>query len=239
MLGDQLTLQVRINVLTWKYEFYVYIRISLALDDIGHGVRVSNDLPRQKRASSQSSSSSLVGMGSLSSTVLSGTLRGHSPVPPAPTSKPPTPPLARGMGTGSLTKGSREYRTPPAVAPPQVSINTLNIKMFNHNQYVKQLQVPSNYAANYPLGHSRRERNSSSAYGTLPMPHVSSSHQSVYGTAAQMVHNTPQVGMVHPQPHNVSSGVYAPSATYAAGLERHRSYSNPRKKSLLLIVRSV
>ena len=40
----------------------------------------------------------------------------------------------------------------------------------------------------------------------------------------------PQIGMVHPQPHGPSSIIYAPgSATYAPGLERQRSYSNPRK----------
>ena len=96
------------------------IPLFLALDEIGHGVRIQNELPRQKRASSQGSSSSLAGMGTLGGPMMTGTLRGHSPVPPAPTSKPPTPPMARAIGTGSLSKGSREYRTPPAVAPPQV-----------------------------------------------------------------------------------------------------------------------
>ncbi|XP_057372324.1 abl interactor 2-like [Daphnia carinata] len=179
-----------------------------ALDEIGHGVRIQNELPRQKRASSQGSSSSLAGMGTLGAPMMTGTLRGHSPVPPAPTSKPPTPPMARAIGTGSLSKGSREYRTPPAVAPPQ---------------------VPSNYAPNYPLGHSRRERNST-GYGTLPMSHASTSssmHQSPYN-APQMIQQTPQIGMVHPLPHGQTSAIYAPgSATYASGLERQRSYSNP------------
>lgn len=39
-------------------------------------------------------------------------------VGPAPTTKPPTPPQVRGVGT--LSKSS-QYRTPPAVAPPQAS----------------------------------------------------------------------------------------------------------------------
>ena len=53
----------------------------------------------------------------------------------------------------------------------------------------------------------------------------------------------PQIGMVHPQPNNnmmmqhqtSGSSIYAPgsSATYAPGLERQRSYSNPR--NLILI----
>lgn len=38
---------------------------------------------------------------------------------PAPTTKPPTPPQAN-RSTSNLSRGSREYRTPPAVAPPQV-----------------------------------------------------------------------------------------------------------------------
>ena len=91
-----------------------------ALDDIGHGVRITENVRQKQRASSQGSSSSLVGLNQ-SGGMQIGTLRGgHSPLPPAPTSKPPTPPQLRAMNTGSLTKGSREYRTPPAVAPPQV-----------------------------------------------------------------------------------------------------------------------
>ena len=45
-----------------------------------------------------------------------------------------------------------------------------------------------------------------------------------------MMQQAPQIGMVHPLPHGQASAVYAPgSATYAPGLERQRSYSNPRK----------
>lgn len=62
---------------------------------------------------------------------------------PAPTSKPPTPPQNR-YNSGTLNR-SKEYRTPPVVAPPQ---------------------VPSNYAPNYPKG-SRGQQ-----YGTLPHPQV-------------------------------------------------------------------
>lgn len=176
------------------------------LDEIGHGVRTPNELPRQKsRSGSQSSSSSLMGAPHMSGTLM----RGQSPVPPAPTSKPPTPPTARTMDSGTIRKGST-YRTPPAVAPPQ---------------------VPSNYAPNYPLGHSRRERNSNqSGYGTLPMSHGENPRlsQSPYNAPAP---NGPQVGMVHPLPHGQhgSAATYAPgsaSGVYAPGLERQRSYSS-------------
>ena len=61
------------------------------------------------------------------------------------------------------------------------------------------------------------------------MPHVSNSHQSPYGAPATQ--HGPQVGMVHPLPHGQhASATYAPgSAVYGPGLERQRSYSNPRK----------
>merc|ERR1719430_469017 len=62
---------------------------------------------------------------------------------PAPTSKPPTPPQNR-FTSGTLNR-SKEYRTPPVVAPPQ---------------------VPSNYAPNYP------KQGRGQQYGTLPHPQV-------------------------------------------------------------------
>ncbi|XP_044764738.1 abl interactor 2-like [Coccinella septempunctata] len=107
-------------------------------DDIGHGAR-NNGTPKQKqRGSSQGSIQSL------------NSMVGNS-VGPAPTTKPPTPPqVSRAPSkvsiTGTLTKNSRDYRTPPAVAPPQ---------------------VPSHYAPNYPMGHPRRERGP--GYSTLPL----------------------------------------------------------------------
>lgn len=79
----------------------------VVLDEIGHGVRSATPRLRQ-RGTSQSSIQSL--NSSTSATTNVG---------PAPTTKPPTPPAAV-RGTGSLTKNSREYRAPPAVAPPQV-----------------------------------------------------------------------------------------------------------------------
>lgn len=78
-------------------------------------------------------------------------------VGPPPTTKPPTPPqLGRGTvqlkagSTGTLGKANREYRTPPAVVPPQ---------------------VPSHYAPNYPVGHPRRQTSERGpGYSAVPMP---------------------------------------------------------------------
>nr|CAH7730674.1 unnamed protein product [Callosobruchus chinensis] len=127
-------------------------------DDIGHGVR-SGGTPRQKqRGSSQGSIQSLNSM--------SGNMVG-----PAPTTKPPTPPqvsrTSSKVSSGTLSKGSREYRTPPAVAPPQ---------------------VPSHYAPNYPLGHPRRGGGDRAGYGTLPMTGGGQQQQPQVG----MVHPVPQ-----------------------------------------------
>lgn len=70
--------------------------------------------------------------------------------------------------------GSREYRTPPAVAPPQ---------------------VPSHYAPNYPIGHPRRAGERGPGYSTLPM--APNQHQAMSPPQIGMVHplNTQQ----HPQ----------------------------------------
>ncbi|XP_077297188.1 tyrosine kinase Abl isoform X2 [Arctopsyche grandis] len=123
-----------------------YVRKSIdynALDEIGHGVRWVGGTPRQRQRGSQPP------------TAL-----------PAPTTKPPTPPQATrvptpggtlgkgGLLVGTLGKsGSREYRTPPAVAPPQ---------------------VPSHYAPNYPVGHPHHNstvQRRGPGYSTLPIVH--------------------------------------------------------------------
>ncbi|XP_048007598.1 abl interactor 2 isoform X1 [Leguminivora glycinivorella] len=131
-----------------------YVRKSIdytALDDIGHGARWSSaGTPRARR--SQAPAQPL----------------------PAPTTKPPTPPAARAqqsntgtLGRGTLGKSSREYRTPPAVAPPQ---------------------VPSHYAPNYP----RRPP----GYSTLPVaqPQVGmvhpNQHQSPSNYSQQDMHSS-------------------------------------------------
>lgn len=78
---------------------------------------------------------------------------------------------------GTLSKGSREYRTPPAVAPPQ---------------------VPSHYAPNYPIGHPRRTERGP-GYSTLPMPQ--SQHQVMSPPQVGMVHpmNVQPQHQQHPQ----------------------------------------
>lgn len=159
-----------------------------ALDDIGHGLRSSSaSTPRSRRSASS------VGVPPPPAHQQPPTSAG-----PAPTTKPPTPPQAN-RSVSSLSRGSREYRTPPAVAPPQ---------------------VPSNYAPNYPIGHPRRGERSS-GYSTLP--HQSAAH------VAPMAHNgagggggvggggmvapPPQVGMVHPMAHApgvTQGGSYGP-----------------------------
>ncbi|KAK8403438.1 hypothetical protein O3P69_000486 [Scylla paramamosain] len=159
-----------------------------ALDDIGHGLRSSSaSTPRSRRSASS------VGVPPPPAHQQPPTSAG-----PAPTTKPPTPPQAN-RSVSSLSRGSREYRTPPAVAPPQ---------------------VPSNYAPNYPIGHPRRGERSS-GYSTLP--HQSAAH------VAPMAHNgagggggvggggmvapPPQVGMVHPMGHApgvTQGGSYGP-----------------------------
>ncbi|XP_050520850.1 abl interactor 2-like [Daktulosphaira vitifoliae] len=135
-----------------------------ALDDIGHGIR---NTPRQTRQLISNNSNPSINM---------------STVGPAPTIKPPTPPAVI-RSTGTLSKNSREYRTPPAVAPPQ---------------------VPSHYAPNYPIGHSKREKGP--GYNSLPMHHTSSNN----------IQPAPIVGMVHPmqqseQPSSLNSMPPPPS----------------------------
>ncbi|KAG8232953.1 hypothetical protein J437_LFUL011446 [Ladona fulva] len=157
-----------------------------ALDDVGHGVKTtSGGTPRAKRGSSQ---------GSIQSLGPAVPNAAGASVGPAPTTKPPTPPQSiRAGAVGSLTKGSREYRTPPAVAPPQ---------------------VPSHYAPNYPLGHPRRG-DRAAGYSTLPMPpsahghahtlphHPSPQMVTMQGTGPPLSPPPPQVGLVHPMPsHN-------------------------------------
>jgi abl interactor 2 len=81
---------------------------------------------------------------------------------------------------GTLSKGSREYRTPPAVAPPQ---------------------VPSHYAPNYPIGHARRSVERGPGYSTLPM--APNQHQAMSPPQIGMVHpmnvNQQQLQNQHPQ----------------------------------------
>ncbi|XP_050069677.1 abl interactor 2 [Anopheles maculipalpis] len=141
------------------------------LDDVGHGIALTNNNQKKHRVSSQGS--------------IQTTISPNVSVGPPPTTKPPTPPqMTRSAGhsgtlgkpvsnTGTLGKASREYRTPPVVVPPQ---------------------VPSHYAPNYPVGHPRRTSSSGGAergpgYSALPMPMPPSQ---------VVMHHPPQIGMVHP-----------------------------------------
>ncbi len=155
------------------------------LDDIGHGVKITaTNTPRSKHNSNQTLKNG------------SGTLLMSSTGGPAPTTKPPTPPQTIRSNVGSLSRGTKEYRTPaPPIAPPQ---------------------VPSNYAPNYPMGHPKAlENRRGSGYSTLPisLAHQSgpiatvlqqmgpqSGHPSHYGTQTSA---QPQpIGMVYPQTHS-------------------------------------
>ncbi|RWS17888.1 Abl interactor 1-like protein [Dinothrombium tinctorium] len=158
------------------------------LDDIGHGVKITTNTPRSKRISGQSQMNG------------SNTYMANSA--PAPTTKPPTPPQSV-RGVGSLSRGSKEYRTPaPPIAPPQ---------------------VPSNYAPNYPLGHPRAHDSArrGSGYSTLPVSmahqggHISAAmqqmsrrqehyQQTLHQQQQQQQQSQPQVGMVHPLTHTTT-----------------------------------
>lgn len=169
-----------------------------SLDDVGHGVKMTNTTPRSKRGSSSGSSSS--GGSTLKSSVIP--VNGHSG--PPPTTKPPTPPQpTRAMG--SLSKASREYRTlAPPVAPPQ---------------------VPSNYAPNYPIGHPRaqesRRSDRGSGYGTLP--NISHSSNSVPSQPQiGMVHP-----MAHSQQHTLPPPSPGPPPPPDAPVPHTHGYNMP------------
>lgn len=164
------------------------------LDTIGHGVKITTtNTPRAKHNSVQTIKNG------------SGPIMMANSGGPAPTTKPPTPPQTI-RSVGSLSRGTKEYRTPaPPIAPPQ---------------------VPSNYAPNYPIGHPRAHENRrGSGYSTLPinMAHQSGhianamqqmqqqshyqSHQQSHQPQHQQQHHQhavqPQpIGMVHPLTHH-------------------------------------
>ncbi|XP_023224256.1 abl interactor 2 isoform X3 [Centruroides vittatus] len=94
------------------------------LDDIGHGVKMISNTPRSKRT---------LGPGSQSH--INGGSAG-----PAPTTKPPTPPQPVRAG-GSLSRGSKEYRTPaPPIAPPQIGMVH---PITHHQQHTMTINPPS------------------------------------------------------------------------------------------------
>lgn len=136
------------------------------LDEVGHGVRAHTNTPRSKRMPSGSGIPPSVAQ-------QIGVLPSATSGPP-PTTKPPTPPQPLRSG-GSLSRGTREYRTPaPPIAPPQ---------------------IPSNYAPNYPIGHPKSsiqsDRSKGPGYSHLPVV-AQPPNQPTYGT------QPPQIGRVHP-----------------------------------------
>ncbi|XP_058826225.1 abl interactor 2 [Topomyia yanbarensis] len=144
------------------------------LDDIGHGIALTNNSQKKHRVSSQGS------IQSLSANISVG---------PPPTTKPPTPPqMTRSAGhtgtlgkstnnTGTLGKSSREYRTPPVVVPPQ---------------------VPSHYAPNFPVGHPRRSGGERGpGYSALPMPMPPSQIAMHHPPQVSMVHPMPPSTIQH------------------------------------------
>ena len=154
------------------------------LDDVGHGLMLSNQKKMQHRGSSQGS---LQAMGSLGANISVG---------PPPTTKPPTPPqMARNPGNmGTLKPGSTgtlkrtEYRTPPVVVPPQ---------------------VPSHYAPNYPMGHPKRQNSGGSTGPPTTIANMSSGERGPGYSALPMppsqvimqhIAPPPQIGMVYPMP---------------------------------------
>lgn len=102
---------LNISTASRSFQHYNLVLLISVLDEIGHGVRSATPRLRQ-RGTSQSSIQSLN-----SSVGPPGAIVG-----PAPTTKPPTPPAAI-RGTGTLSKNSRDYRAPPIIAPPQVSVS--------------------------------------------------------------------------------------------------------------------
>lgn len=154
------------------------------LDDIGHGVRLSQ--PQQQvhyhhHQQQRQSTSSQYGTGMVGASQYAPGMGGtygslgnvSSPsVGPAPTTKPPTPPQAVRYSSGGTLNRSKEYRTPPVVVPPQ---------------------VPSNYAPNYP------QQQQPSQQQQLQQQQLQQQQQQLrkqqYGT---LPHAHPQVQMVHP-----------------------------------------
>ncbi|XP_053208238.1 abl interactor 2-like isoform X2 [Panonychus citri] len=167
------------------------------LDDIGHGVKIATtNAPRTKRlsGSNQINGSNSMTMGR------AGT---------APTTKPPTPPGTL-RGSGSLSRSSKEYRTPaPPVAPPQ---------------------VPSNYAPNYPIGHPKGPDSArrGSGYSTLPVNMAHSGGQISAAMQAMQIQDQYQQQLqsaqqAHHQLMQQNSGdpTYQQTPTYSQGLQNN------------------
>merc|ERR550539_88877 len=112
------------------------------MDHLGHGVSGPTQHHQLPRQMSKPQSQYAPGLGKSQYGSIGNVSQGSAG--PAPTSKPPTPPQNR-FPSGTLTR-SKEYRTPPVVAPPQ---------------------LPSNYAPNYPGGSTMPRLSSNSMRSTV------------------------------------------------------------------------
>ena len=141
------------------------------LDDIGHGVKISNQSNFLRSLTTANTSGRMSGvqtlgpkssMSSLSHYHHYNTLSGSGP---APTTKPPTPPQAIRSGFGTLSRSAqnKEYRAlVPPIAPPQ---------------------VPKNYESNYPIGHPKssiihRQSSTTGSIGSGNSGYAAGHHQS-------------------------------------------------------------
>ncbi|KAH9421162.1 Abl interactor 2, partial [Dermatophagoides pteronyssinus] len=151
------------------------------LDDIGHGVKISNQSSFLRSLTTANTSGRMSGvqtlgpkssMSSLSHYHHYNTLSGSGP---APTTKPPTPPQAIRSGFGTLSRSAqnKEYRAlVPPIAPPQ---------------------VPKNYESNYPIGHPKssiihRQSSTTGSIGSGNSGYAPGHHQSNH----QNNNNNPQ-----------------------------------------------
>lgn len=148
------------------------------LDDIGHGVKISqSNAPRSKTQTLKNGSGALVMTGG----------------GPAPTTKPPTPPQTI-RNVGSLSRGNKEYRTPaPPIAPPQVPSNYAANYPIGHPK-AHENRRGSGYST-LPLGLGHQ---SGVISNVMQQMGAQSGHQSHYGQSM----GAPQpIGMVHPLTH--------------------------------------
>ena len=106
-----------------------------------------------------------------------------------------------------MSKSSREYRTPPAVAPPQ---------------------VPSHYAPNYPIGHPRRERGP--GYSSLPLHGYSSQNSNSSHNSTSHTTSPPQIGTVHPLQNHIQVPIQANINIVPPGSSYNQEHGNmPRE----------
>ncbi|CAG2057485.1 unnamed protein product [Timema podura] len=190
-----------------------------ALDDLGHGVKATTGgTPRTKQRGSSQGSIQSLGSVSTTAAMMVGPMVG-----PAPTTKPPTPPQAVRTG-GTLSKGSREYRTPPAVAPPQkightdvtCIVYTPNPSALGPCHSIRVYSGDGPLSSGFlvimlPIIHWATQDARAEVLATVPYPcHLQLTcilHTLPHSHAAHPSPpmSPPQVGMVHPIPHNIQA----------------------------------